>query len=255
MSELLTTTQIQKLLQIDRITVYRMLNDGRLKGIKIGNQWRFERSEIDRLMGKDLSLEESEPRFDTITDFPSDCVQKIQEIFAGILGIGAVAVSLDGEPLTEPTYANPFCQQILSTPEGRASCQASWRKIALKKTGYVPLGVCHAGLSYMRSAIQHEGKNVAWLVAGQFRISSVDALKQGEFLQHLADKCNLPLDELQKAEQKIPVLKTTQLEKVQEWTPKVASTVQSILCERSNLLDRLQQIAEISKIHPRLSGK
>ena len=45
MAELLTTKQLEDLLKIDRITVYRMLNDGRLKCVKIGNQWRFPRNE------------------------------------------------------------------------------------------------------------------------------------------------------------------------------------------------------------------
>jgi excisionase family DNA binding protein len=37
----LTTRQVQNILQVDRITIYRMLQDGRLKGVKIGQQWRF----------------------------------------------------------------------------------------------------------------------------------------------------------------------------------------------------------------------
>lgn len=34
MSEFLTARQVQKLLSIDRTTIYRMLKDGRLNGIK-----------------------------------------------------------------------------------------------------------------------------------------------------------------------------------------------------------------------------
>src|SRR4051794_39030975 len=49
MSELLTVKEVQDLLKIDRITVYRMLRNGRLTGVKIGHQWRFSRSEIDSL--------------------------------------------------------------------------------------------------------------------------------------------------------------------------------------------------------------
>ena len=49
---LLTTRQVQELLRVDRITVYRMLNDGRLKGVKIGQQWRFPAREVERLLGQ-----------------------------------------------------------------------------------------------------------------------------------------------------------------------------------------------------------
>ena len=47
MAELPTTKQLQDLLKIDRTTIYRMLGDGRLAGVKVGNQWRFPKEEID----------------------------------------------------------------------------------------------------------------------------------------------------------------------------------------------------------------
>ena len=46
MDDLLTTRQLQDLLQVDRITIYRMLHDGRLRGFKVGGQWRFSRTAI-----------------------------------------------------------------------------------------------------------------------------------------------------------------------------------------------------------------
>ena len=253
MSELLTTKQLQKVFKIDRVTVYRMLNDGRLKGVKIGNQWRFPQSEVDRLLGEEKEIVEPESSTEALTDFPTDCVQMVQEIFAGIIGIGAITVSLRGDQLTKPTYANPFCKLMLSTQSGREACQASWRKIALRATGEPPFQTCHAGLCYKRSVIKTNDQSVAWLIAGQFYIAAPDHAKENERLQQLAEKHALPLSQLREAARKIPVLKRYQQDKVQEWTPKVANTVQSILCERSSLIDRLQRIAEISTIHQTLT--
>jgi excisionase family DNA binding protein len=252
-NELLTTKQIQDLLQVDRITVYRMLNDGRLKGVKIGNQWRFPQSEFDRLTGEQAGELIVESNFTSISDFPSDCVQNVQEIFAGILDVGAVTVAVSGEPLTQPTFCNPFCKLMLANPNSRTACQASWKKIALKTTGTAPVQICHAGLSYLRSSIKTENRTVAWLVAGQFYISNPMKENEEERIIHLAYKFGFTQTELLNAAQKIPVIKVGQLEKVQEWTPKVASTVQSILHERSDLTSRLQHIAEISTIHPKIS--
>jgi excisionase family DNA binding protein len=45
--DLLTTRQLQDLLRVDRITIYRMLKDGRLRGFKVGGQWRLSRGEIE----------------------------------------------------------------------------------------------------------------------------------------------------------------------------------------------------------------
>ena len=50
MNDLLTTRQIEEILKVDRITIYRMLGDGRLRGFKVGGQWRkSERRRCDRL--------------------------------------------------------------------------------------------------------------------------------------------------------------------------------------------------------------
>jgi excisionase family DNA binding protein len=253
MSEFLTTKQLQGLLKIDRITVYRMLNDGRLKGVKIGNQWRFPQSEIDRLMGAESKPNNVENNEDVLTDFPSDCVAKIQEIFAGIIGIGAVTVSMRGEPLTEPTFANPFCKLMMSSESGREACKASWRKIALRATGVSPVQICHAGLCYQRSMIYLKGQPVAWLVAGQFYVNPPDPAQEKERLEGLAIKHNLSVAQLTKDAMKIPVLKRYQQDQVQEWTPRVAETINSILAERSDLMNRLQRIADLTHIRPALS--
>jgi excisionase family DNA binding protein len=253
MSELLTTKQLQDLLKIDRVTVYRMLNDGRLKGVKIGNQWRFPQNEIDRLMGETRQPAEPETVAEELTDFPTDCAQRVQEIFAGIIGIGAITVTVRGEALTEPTYSNPFCKLMLSSPSGRQACQASWRKIALRTTGEPPFQVCHAGLCYQRSVINLVNRPVAWFIAGQFYITAPDREKERERLEQLANKHDIPQSLLADAALKIPVLKKFQQDQVQEWTPKVANTINSFLCERSDLMNRLQRIAYLSNIRPTLS--
>ena len=47
---LLTAKQVQELLHVDRTTIYRMLKDGRLTGIKVGQHWRFSEQEVDDLV-------------------------------------------------------------------------------------------------------------------------------------------------------------------------------------------------------------
>lgn len=251
MSDLLTTKQVQDLLKIDRITVYRMLDDGRIKGLKIGNQWRFAQDEIDRLLGINQTEEVTE--IERVPDFPSSCVSEVQQIFAGIIGVGAVTVTMQGSPLTEPTFSNPFCSLIMTSEKGRAQCQGSWRKIALKTTGEPGIQICHAGLCYKRAKILSDSNQIAWLIAGQFYTEKPDKKAENQRVVELAEKFEIHPDELLEASKKIPVLKKYQLDQVQEWTPKVAGTVQSILCERSELMSRLKRIAELSSINDSLT--
>lgn len=251
MSDLLTTKQVQDLLKVDRITIYRMLDDGRIKGVKIGTQWRFPQSEIDRLLGVETS--EEDPIVESIPDFPSSCVEEVQEIFAGIIGIGAVTVTMQGTPLTEPTYSNPFCKLMMASESGRHACESSWRRIALKNTGEPDFQVCHAGLCYKRSKIQAESNQIAWLIAGQYYLSNPDKEEEDKRLEELAAMYQISKKELIEAAKKIPVISKFQQNQVKKWTPKVANTVQSILCERADLIGRLRRIGELSSINPSLS--
>lgn len=253
MDELLTTKQVQDLLKVDRITIYRMLNDGRLKGVKVGNLWRFPRAEINRLVGEPQEGEDLErSQIIGVNDFPVECVERLQDVFAGILDVGALTVNLIGDPLTKVAFSNPFCKMMLSTPEGNKACQGSWRKIALRTTGNPAFHVCHAGLCYMRSSVTMNGKPIAWMVTGQFFTSTHQAEKVLDNITQIAARYKLDTEKLEEVARDIPVLKHSQQEKVQEWAPKVSATVQSMLCERLDLVERLEKISEISSIRSSL---
>ena len=47
MAEMLTAKEVQDLLQVDRSTIYRMAEAGRLPAIKVGKQWRFPADQIN----------------------------------------------------------------------------------------------------------------------------------------------------------------------------------------------------------------
>ncbi|MCU0281738.1 MAG: helix-turn-helix domain-containing protein, partial [Acidimicrobiia bacterium] len=47
---LLTTQDVLRLMKVDRSTVYRMAEDGRLPAVKVGRQWRFPEDQIHDLL-------------------------------------------------------------------------------------------------------------------------------------------------------------------------------------------------------------
>ena len=98
MEELITTRQVQDLLQVDRITIYRMLKDGRLNGVKVGNQWRFHRNEIDKFFKTETKSEETPSSIEIL---PVHCIGVVQDVFADIVNVGSVTTDLDGQPITE----------------------------------------------------------------------------------------------------------------------------------------------------------
>ncbi|HWQ15316.1 MAG TPA: helix-turn-helix domain-containing protein, partial [Roseiflexaceae bacterium] len=101
--DLLTAREVQEILKIDRTTVYRMLKDGRLEGMKVGQQWRFARRAVDALLTGTRPSGAGDPPAIEPAPLPIHCIQAIQDLFAAMAGVAAVTLAPDGRPLTCPS--------------------------------------------------------------------------------------------------------------------------------------------------------
>ncbi len=247
MDEILTTRQVQDILKVDRITVYRMLQDGRLKGVKIGQQWRFPQSEVDRLLGRndheaEVGLPEGSPVF------PIHCVQTIQDLFAEISRLPALVIDMDGEPLTRLSNPCAFCQALMNSPAGYEACRASWRGFAASSRNGSQYFTCHAGLQYVGAPLQDKGMQVGLFLVGQFYWQPPDPREENERIRRLAQISGLPPTTLHEAAAGVQIIPPEQHGQVETWPFSAARAVNSILQERVGFIERLQQIANLTQI-------
>ena len=255
MDNLLTTRQLQELLKIDRITIYRMLADGRLRGVKVGQQWRFRASDVESLI--DTCNENNLPAVAVApAALPVHCIQAIQNVFADIGQIAALVIDSQGRPLTETSHPCPFCSLLAANPSSRQACAASWEEFArnplpnpltnpLADHGFL---TCHAGLNYTCAAITAGGQTLGYLLAGQFYADPPETNQHNRLMRQLVREHDLPIEELAAASTQIPILDEAKRIQVKRWPAQVVTTIDSILSERANLVDRLQRIAEISQV-------
>jgi excisionase family DNA binding protein len=255
MDTLLTTRQLQDLLQVDRITIYRMLNDGRLQGFKVGGQWRFSRQAIQRwLQEQQASLEVPESPEATeqlkpsAEALPISCIQAIQDIFAEALGVGCVTTAVDGKPITPISNSCTFCTLILGTKEGRQRCSGSWRAAAAARGETPLLATCHAGLCYVWGQIEVQGQFVAATHAGQFLDRLPDRERWSVRISELSAVTGVDEERFQRALASVPVLDEDRQQQIPRLLHRIAETFSEIGEERLNLLNRLQRIAEISSV-------
>lgn len=54
MDHILTVPEIAQYLKVSRTTVWRWCNEGKLPAFKVGRGWRIHRSEVERIVGRDL---------------------------------------------------------------------------------------------------------------------------------------------------------------------------------------------------------
>lgn len=247
MNELLTTRQVQEILKVDRITVYRMLQDGRLKGVKIGQQWRFPQSEVDRLLGR--SSDDTELfTAGGDTGFPIHCVQTIQDLFSEVSRIPALVVDMDGHELTQPSSPCAFCQALFDSPAGAEACRASWRSFAAGSRSGSQYFTCHAGLQYVGAPLQDNSGQVGLFLVGQFYWQAPDPREESERIRRLSLTSGIPASTLQAAASSIQVIPPEQHGRVENWPFIAARAVNSILRERVGFIERLRQIANLTQI-------
>jgi excisionase family DNA binding protein len=243
MDDLLTAREVQELLRIDRTTVYRMLRDGRLAGVKVGQQWRFPQREVERLLGGvprpvPSPLPHPPPHPEGL---PLHCVQAIQDVFADLAGIGALTTTPDGEPLTATSNGCRFCALLQSRPAARAACRAEWAGLAARSKAEPHAAICHAGLGYLYGRIDVAGHPAAMLVGGQFRHPAGRVNPPA-----LAARYGLPAADLAAALEDVPPLDDAAMARIGAGLRKVAATFATLAQERAAMLDRLRHIAALS---------
>jgi excisionase family DNA binding protein len=242
---LLTAKQTQELLKVDRTTIYRMLKDGRLNGVKVGQQWRFYTNEVNEMLSGAKRLGESEISL-MAEILPRHCMQQVQDVFAEIAQVGAVTTDKNGDPLTKISNSCGFCEMILGSYEGRQTCSESWRHLVDQKDAAPEFTTCHAGLSYARARIEVQGELIAILVAGQFHVQKPDQEEQEERLRTLSKKYFIDLSLLTQAAQHITLLDAAKVPQISGWLERVAHSFEQISTERADFMSRLRQIAEMS---------
>lgn len=250
---LLTTRQLQNLLQVDRITIYRMLQAGHLPGFKIGGQWRFSRQALEHWL-EEQGARAAEPTT-TVSGIcgapgprvlPQSCLRAIQDIFAEALGVATVITSEDGTPLTPVAHSCRFCDLILASNAGRDRCTASWRLAAQKPGAMLQPTTCHAGLGYVWGRIEVQARFVAAVHAGQFLHDTPDTDRWSARLQEISAGTGVATQSLQQALATVPVLDDHRRQRIPRLLQQTAMAFSEIGEDRLDLLGRLDRIAELS---------
>jgi len=123
---LLTARQVQTMFGVDRSTVYRMAEDGRLPALKIGRQWRFRPEEIERLLV-------ASPGTATLNGTPPALpasASAVVEVAADLLGVMMVASDMHGRPLTGVANPSRWFAARADDPASLADCVAEWKVLA-----------------------------------------------------------------------------------------------------------------------------
>jgi excisionase family DNA binding protein len=247
MEDFLTTRQVLDILKVDRITIYRMLNDGRLKGTKIGQQWRFSRAEVEGLLNGDrLVIANSKTADDT--GLPVHCLQAIQDLFATVSQYSAVLISPQGDLITEISNPCRFCELFHKNPVASEACQASRVGFIQQAENGHTRFTCHSGMNYVGTQVIVGDEFIGLFLVGGFGIDPGDPGEKASLLDELGTRFGISNSLLSAAYEQMPILLADQQNQLGNWSTSAANAFESILRERLGFAMRLKKIADLTQI-------
>lgn len=251
MTDLLTTKDLQAILNVDRTTIYRMAENGRLPAVKVGGQWRFPRQQINGWLHQHASST-AQPLPATLLDgpaadlFPLACVQLIQDSFADALGVMILATDLAGQPITQPSNPCGLYTAAEASPLARQRCGELWARIASDPALAPRFVESHLGLLCARGLIRLGSEIKAMLVVGG--IAPQHWPPDAQQIERMTADLELAPDLLRQHIDQVHRVDPHEQARVLPFVQRIADIFAHIAQERLELAGRLQRIAEISRI-------
>ena len=261
MADMLTAKDVQDLLQVDRSTVYRMAEAGRLPAIKVGKQWRFPAAQMEEWvttqMGSPVPMTAVMPpaaqplpatngngNCDLASVLPLQCVQLIQDSHADLLGVMLVITDMQGVPITEPSRPCGLFATINKQPDAVQRCISSWHDLGQALTMEPAFHTSHLGLLCARGLIrvgtELQGMVVAGCVAPEAWPPSEEEVEQ------MAEGFGISPTLLQPRLHEVFQLSSEQKTAVLSSVQRIANIVAHIVDERQELVGRLDTIAGLA---------
>lgn len=252
MGKMLSAKDVQEILDVDRSTVYRMAEAGRLPALKVGRQWRFPAEQMEAwLVAKSatavspLSLSHTEEAalFDNI---PLECVQMIQDTFAKALGVMIIITDMDGRPVTELSNPCGLFEALSNTPALWQRCIDHWRGMAVGlsleprfEEGYLGLLCSRA---YIRTGTTLSGMVfVGGMAPGNWP-------PPGEKIEEIAADLDVDLALFASHVAEVYTLDEAEQAHVLTLIQPIADVISHILNERVVLLQKLERVAAATAV-------
>ena len=255
MTELLTAKEMEKLLHVDRSTIYRMAEQGKLPAVKVGKQWRFPADQVssqfqiqvpaqpEKLVGdRELTVAENGDRLSAI--LPIECGQLIQESFADLLGVMLVVTDMKGRPITEVSNSCGLFEAISHEPDALQKCIQSWHQMATSLDLEPRFTTSHLGLLCARALIRVGTELQGMVVAGC--VAPENWPPDANTINGIAEEFGVGRVLIENHISQVHRLSGKKREQTLQHVQRVANIVAHIVNERVALVDRLEAIADLS---------
>ncbi len=248
---MLTAKDMQELLQVDRSTIYRMAEAGRIPAVKVGKQWRFPSDLVNSWLNSQAVTPTLQPQ-PAINNsnckigslLPLTCVQLILDTFAEALGVMLVITDMEGNPVTEVSNPCGFFEAISHQPDAVRKCIESWHSLATAidlEPKWMP---SHLGLLCARGLIRVGTELKGMVVMGC--IAPDRWPPPTEEVSAMAAEFGLKPKELAPHVDEAFFLDKAEQARVLSFVQRIADVVAHIATERNTFMGKLESIAKLA---------
>jgi excisionase family DNA binding protein len=257
MSGMMTAKEVQEMLQVDRSTIYRMAESGRLPALKVGKQWRFPTEQVESWLRFQIELgsppatravgPQAINQIDDLESLiPVECVQLIQDGYAGLLGTMLVVTDLRGNPITEPSQPCGLFDSISREPQAVQKCIESWSLLGTAIDLEPKFTRSHLGLLCAGSMIRVGAELKGMVIAGC--LAPDEWPPKAAEVEAMALELDVQSELLVPHLEQVYFLDRAQRQTVLVYLKRIANIVAHIVNERKTLVERLEAIADLTEL-------
>jgi excisionase family DNA binding protein len=255
MATLLTTRDVQALIKVDKSTIYRMAESGRIPAIKVGRQWRFpedelmawldvHRSAVVRAPDGPESPEGDSPRGDLRSILPPNTIQALADLLGDVFECMVIITDMEGRPLTE--VANPcgYFNAVASTPDALDRCIEDWRGFAEDSDLSPRFRSSHLGFLCSRGFIRTGANLRGMVIVGG--IAPDQWPPSEEEIERVAAELGFPPAPLMEHIDEVFHHDLAHRDWILALLPQVGTLIANLASERGQLVTKLEAIASLA---------
>lgn len=262
-AKLLTTKEVEHLVQLNRVTIYRLIRDAGFPALKIGGQWRFPRQEVERWLANHGRVEIHEaPEPPTAPPEPAPLrevpleellgsleIASLLKAFSATVELSILVVNLEGKTLSDcPGCRHPLCRVVHEVTQSgdtcfaRRSLQLNPRQIQSDQ----PLIECISGLHYLHAPIRVDDRLVGYVVMGPLLTETIDADKAQQGIRAFAMTHQISNEALLRQFHTVRRFSNDQVRILTDLLSRVVSTMLETVHRRADAVQRLNTIARLA---------
>ncbi len=154
----LTARDVQELIRVDRSTIYRMAESGRLPAIKIGRQWRFPTQAIHEWLGTSPDANGGA--------LPLSATQEVADLFAELYGVMVMVTDIEGNPLTSVSNPCGYFTAVSGEATALERCVTEWKALGDQYDFEPRLRPSHLGFLCTRAFIRVGNELAGMVISG-----------------------------------------------------------------------------------------